>query len=150
MNEAVTSLQRIKQGTLFALLGIHVVMGYMLASGMPTIATPEDVQAALATINQSPISLVDQVLVRAACLVWVECDSRQLVIRRPWWLTLGIVLFPLIFVAYYLYKTRQPGLRAQAILAFVAIALANGFVMAFGMVMGMTTGVPAVPTSQGL
>lgn len=52
---------------------------------------------------------------------WLYWDSLQLDIRRPAWLNVGIILVAIVFVPYYLYKTRPEGRRLLPIAAFFAL-----------------------------
>jgi hypothetical protein len=48
------------------------------------------------------------------------------------WLNIGIVMAAIVFVPYYLYKTRPAGHRLPAIASFFAIVLACAMTSAIG------------------
>jgi hypothetical protein len=66
---------------------------------------------------------------------WLHYDARELAIKRPAWLNVGIVMLAIVFVPYYLYKTRPSGRRWPAILGFLGIVLASLVVSSVGAVL---------------
>jgi hypothetical protein len=88
----------------------------------------------------SPLGLVYQIVWLTLCFTWLALDGQQLQIRRPWWLNVGIVLAALIFFPYYLYKTRPPGQRAQAIMSAFGVVLGGIFTMSIGMSLAFAMG----------
>ena len=80
-----------------------------------------------------------------ACFVWLDADSRQLDIRRPWWLNVGVILVTSLFVPYYLYKTRPPGQRLHPVLVYFGILFSSALVMVIGLLIGLTMGTSASP-----
>lgn len=79
---------------------------------------------------------------------WLHLDAEQLVIRRPAWLNIGIVLVAVGFVPYYLFKTRPDGKRGIAIAGFFGMVLAISLAMSFGSALvAMVSGDPATSTT---
>lgn len=140
MNDAPPTLQRQKQAALVALLGASVVLGIVeVALGLP--------------MQNSPDRLLFTFVGNLALLVlgfrWLQLDARELDIRRPLWLNIGIVLLAAVFVPYYLFKTRPPERRLVAIAAFFGVVVACMLASAFGaMLMSALSGTP-VPAPAG-
>lgn len=142
MNDAPPTLQRQKQAALVALLGASVVLGIVeVALGLP--------------MQNSPDRLLFTFVGNLALLVlgfrWLQLDARELDIRRPLWLNIGIVLLAAVFVPYYLFKTRPPERRLAAIAAFFGVVVACMLASAFGaMLMSALSGTPVpVPAPAG-
>lgn len=142
MNDAPPTLQRQKQAALVALLGASVVLGIVeVALGLP--------------MQNSPDRLLFTFVGNLALLVlgfrWLQLDARELDIRRPLWLNIGIVLLAAVFVPYYLFKTRPPERRLVAIAAFFGVVVACMLASAFGaMLMSALSGTPVpVPAPAG-
>lgn len=135
MNAVPPTLQRQKQAALVALLGASVVLGIVeVALGLP--------------MQNSSERLLFTFAGNLALLVlgfrWLQLDARELDIRRPLWLTVGIVLLAAVFVPYYLFKTRPPERRLVAIAAFFGLVFACMLASAFGaLLMGALSGTPA-------
>lgn len=144
-------LQRRKTQAIAAVFGINLVFGMLLVALYPDLAiNPENAQQALASLRGSGINLVYEVAILAACFGWLHFDSRQLDIRRPWWLNVGIILLTSVFVPYYLYKTRPSGRRGPAILAFFGIAFGALIAMTIGMFVALAMhGGPAATAPVG-
>ncbi len=92
--------------------------------------------------------LIAAVVGNAALLLigfhWLHLDAQQLVIRRPAWLNIGIVLVAVGFVPYYLFKTRPDGQRGIAIAGFFGMVVAVSLAMSFGSALvGIVSGDPA-------
>ena len=144
-------LQRRKAQAIAAVFGIHLVFGAVLVMLHPDLASnQESMQQAMASVRSSGISYLYQIAVLVACFVWLGCDSRQLDIRRPWWLNLGVIFLTSVFVPYYLYKTRPAGRRGQAILAFVGILFGSFVAMSAGMFLALAVHGGPPPASTGL
>jgi peptidoglycan/LPS O-acetylase OafA/YrhL len=142
VNAVPPTLQRQKQAALVALLGASVVLGIVeVALGLP--------------MQNSPDRLLFTFVGNLALLVlgfrWLQLDARELDIRRPLWLNVGIVLLAAVFVPYYLFKTRPPERRLVAIAAFFGVVVACMLASAFGaMLMGALSGTPApAPAAAG-
>ena len=143
MNATPDPYQRRKTQTIAAAFGIHLMLGAALVSIYPGMADPVAAEATLAQIRSSPINILYQVAALAVCFTWLHFDARQLDIRRPWWLNVGIVLFSSVFVPYYLYKTRPEGRRAPAIFSFFGVVLGCIVAMMAGMVLAFSLYGPA-------
>ena len=134
MNATPPTLQRLKQAALAALLGASVVLGIVeVALGLP--------------MQQSSERLVFTFVGNLALLVlgfrWLQLDSRELDIRRPLWLNVGIVLLAAVFVPYYLFKTRPPERRLAAIAAFFGLVFGCMLASAIGaLLMSALSGAP--------
>jgi hypothetical protein len=123
MNAPMDPAQRSKNATIIAMLGVALAAGIVITSLAPD---PQAVEV--------PIGI--QFGVNLALLLlgfrWLHIDSRQLDIRRPLWLNIGIVLLAAVFVPYYLYKTRPEGARLSAILMFFGLVMAIAFASGIG------------------
>lgn len=125
-----------KQQALLALLGAAFVLG---AVDVALFGPPGPLQGG---------RLLAAVVGNAALLLigfrWLYWDALQLDIRRPTWLNVGIILAAIVFVPYYLYKTRPAGKRGMAILGFLGVVIVVSIAMNFGAAMvGLFTGTPA-------
>ncbi|MEO6075940.1 MAG: hypothetical protein ABIP56_03965 [Dokdonella sp.] len=79
---------------------------------------------------------------------WLHLDAEQLVIRRPAWLNIGIILVAVAFVPYYLFKTRPEGKRGIAIAGFFGVVVAVSLAMSFGSALvSIVSGDPASSTT---
>ena len=137
MSEAAPDLRKRKQAALTALVGASFVLGVIDASlGLPS--------------TQDGARLLVTLLGNVALLVlgfrWLNLDARELDIRRPTWLDVGIVLFAAAFVPYYLYKTRPQERRVPAIAAFFALVVGCMLVTGIGATLALQFGAsPAAP-----
>lgn len=144
MNAPVDTLQRYKNQTIAAAFGLNLLFGALLVTLFPGLMDPASVQGAMEELRGSAFYLGYQLSTLAVCFLWLGLDSRQLGIRRPWWLNVGIVFLTSIFVAYYLYKTRPAGQRGQAILALLGVIFGCMFATMAGAFMAMSMhGAPA-------
>jgi len=143
--------QRRKTQAIAAVFGIHLVFGAVLVMLHPDLANNQEaMQQAMASVRSSGISYLYQIAVLVACFVWLECDSRQLDIRRPWWLNLGVIFLTSIFVPYYLYKTRPAGQRGGAIMAFLGILFGSFITMSVGMFLALAVHGAPPPAATGV
>ena len=131
-------IQRRKTQVLAALIGVNLIFGALLVMAYPGLAHPSTVQSAMEAFRGSPLNLGYQLVTLVVCFLWLGLDSRQLDIRRPWWLNVGVVLLTVLFVSYYLYKTRPPGRRGDAILRFFGIVVGAIGAMMIGMFMALS------------
>ncbi|WP_395684210.1 hypothetical protein [Dokdonella sp.] len=141
--------QTLKTRVIAAGLGTHVVLGGIMIGLFPGMLTPETFQATLETIQGTGINLLFEAIALGFCFTWLTLDSRQLQIRRPWWLNLGIVLFKSIFIPYYLYKTRPPGQRGAAILAYFGVYFGAILAMSAGAIIALQLGAAPMPAIKG-
>jgi hypothetical protein len=124
-----SSLHRQKQATLVALLGASVVLGIVeVALGLPM----QDSQQRLV------FTFVGNLALLLLGFRWLQLDARELDIRRPTWLNIGIVLLAAVFVPYYLFKTRPPERRLLAIASFFGLVIACMLASALGAVLMAT------------
>jgi amino acid transporter len=131
-NTPIDPLQRRKSQVISAVFGINLVFGVLIVVLFPGLLEPQTSQAAIAELRGSVFNLGYQFAALVVCFLWLGLDSKQLDIRRPWWLNVGIVLLTSVFVPYYLYKTRPPGERMRAILNFFGIVIGGAFAMMIG------------------
>ena len=126
---------RQKQATLVALLGASVVLGIVeVALGLPMQNSQERLL----------FTFVGNLALLVLGFRWLKLDARELDIRRPMWLNVGIVLLAAVFVPYYLFKTRPPERRLVAIASFFGLVIACMLASAFGAVlMAALSGPPA-------
>ena len=123
---------------LAAFVGVNLIFGALLVMLHPGLTHPTTMQPAMEAFRGSPLNLGYQIVTLIICFMWLGLDSHQLDIRRPWWLNVGVVLLTVVFVSYYLYKTRPPGRRVDAIFRFFGIVLgALGAIMT-GMFMALS------------
>ena len=118
MTQAAPDYRRQKQIALTTLIGASLVLGI--------------VDAALQLQSSSGLTFVGSLAMLIIGFRWLTLDSAELDIRRPMWLNIGIVMAAIIFVPYYLYKTRPAGRRLPAIASFFAIVLACALTSAIG------------------
>jgi len=145
MNE-VDPRQARKNQVLAAVFGVSFVIGALLAVLHPELfANPSAMPAAMETIRGSGLNIAYQFAVLLLCFGWLELDSRQLGIRRPWWLNLGVVFLTSLFVPYYLYKTRPAGQRGAAVLAYFGVLLGSVVAMMAGMFLAASLGGQPAP-----
>lgn len=71
---------------------------------------------------------------------WLRMDALELDIRRPPWLNVGIILAAAVFVPYYLYKTRLPGMRLPAIGGFFGLVLGCAMAQVIGSAISIALG----------
>ena len=95
-----------------ALMGVSVVLGILETALVPESGTGD--RAFL-------VELLGAVVMLLIGFYWLHFDSRERGIRRPAWLDIGIVMLALVFVPYYLYKTRPAGGRTTSIFAFFGL-----------------------------
>jgi len=110
--------RRQKQIALTTLIGASLVLGI--------------IDAALQLQSSSGLTFVGSLAMLIIGFRWLTLDAAELDIRRPMWLNIGIVMAAIIFVPYYLYKTRPAGRRLPAIASFFAIVLACAMTSAIG------------------
>ncbi|MEO8011883.1 MAG: hypothetical protein ABI650_09590 [Dokdonella sp.] len=139
-------LQRYKSQAIAAVFGINLVFGVSIALLYPGMTDPATAQPAIANMRGSALNWIYQLAILIACFLWLGIDSRQLEIRRPWWLNVGIVVLTSVFVPYYLYKTRPEGQRMQPILNFFGIVFGGALAMMLGMFLALT--MATAPVSQ--
>jgi amino acid transporter len=150
VNDFNDLLQRRKNQVISAVFGINLVFGVLIVMMFPGLIEPTTSQAAIAELRNSPLNLGYQFAALVVCFLWLGLDSKQLDIRRPWWLNVGIVLFTSLFVPYYLYKTRPSGHRLRAILSFFGIVIGGAFVMTIGAFMALAMSPGTVAPSAPL
>ena len=126
-----------KAATLVTMLGVALVFGVLNVA-----LHPDAMQANAITGTQ----VVANVVLLLLGFRWLQIDSAQLDIRRPWWLNVGVVLLAIVFVPYYFYKTRPEGRRLRPILGFFGVVLAVGVVSAIGSMLMMAMRSPALAT----
>lgn len=132
-----SSLHRQKQATLVALLGASVVLGIVeVALGLPMQNSQERLL----------FTFVGNLALLVLGFRWLQLDARELDIRRPMWLNVGIVLLAAVFVPYYLFKTRPPERRLVAIASFFGLVVACMLASAFGAVLMATLSGPPAAT----
>lgn len=147
---APDSLQRYKVQSIAAVFGINLVFGALLVVFYPGLTDASTAHATVDALRGSPLNIVYQLATLAACFAWLHFDSRQLDIRRPWWLNVGIVLITSLFVPYYLFKTRPAGQRGQAILSFLGVVFGSVIAMMIGMFLGLALHPGTLESSQTL
>ncbi len=69
------------------------------------------------------IDLIFSVLMMAFTYVWYYCDANERHYKRTTMLGGAIILFSLLSVPYYLYKSRPPGQKARALMKFVTVCV---------------------------
>ena len=145
MNQAIDLLQVRKRHVISTALGVNLVIGIFVGIWFPGLVDPATSQATLQELQAGPFSPVYQLQMLLFCFLWLALDSRQLDIRRPWWLNVGVVLLTSIFISYYLYKTRPQNQRLRAILSFFGLLLAGAFAMSVGayIALAMSPNTPA-------
>ena len=118
MTQAATDYRRHKRIALTTLIGASLVLGI--------------VDAALQLQSSSGLTFVGSLAMLIIGFRWLTLDAAELDIRRPMWLNIDIVMAAIVFVPYYLYKTRPAGHRLPAIASFFAIVLACALTSAVG------------------
>lgn len=118
MTREAPNYRKQKQIALTTLIGASLVLGI--------------VDSALQLQSSSGLTFVGSLAMLIIGFRWLTLDSAELDIRRPMWLNIGIVMAAIIFVPYYLYKTRPAGHRLPAIASFFAIVLACAMTSAIG------------------
>ncbi len=129
-----------KRAALIAMVGVALVLG---AVDTWLFGPPGPLQGG---------RLLAAVVGNAALLLigfhWLHLDAEQLVIRRPAWLNIGIILVAVAFVPYYLFKTRPDGKRGIAIASFFGLVVAVSLAMSFGSALvAMVSGDQAASTT---
>jgi len=72
----------------------------------------------------SPLVAVATTLVLSfLCFYWYRLDSDEHGYRRNKWLNIGVVMFALVAVPYYLARSRAAGKKVRALLRFAGFAL---------------------------
>ena len=150
MSASPDVLRRHKQRAIVSAYGISLVSGIWIATQFPGLTEPETLQATMDALRVHWINWVYQTAMLLACFGWLHADARELDIRRPWWLNLGIILVPPLFVPYYLYKTRPPGRRLPPILVFFAILVTSGFAMVIGLSLGVMFSAPPAASAVAI
>lgn len=118
MTEPAHDYARRKQIALTTLIGASLVLGI--------------VDAAFHLDSSSAMTLFGSLALLIIGFRWLQLDAAELQIRRPVWLNVGIVMAAIVFVPYYLYKTRPAHRRLPAILGFFGIVMACVFTSALG------------------
>lgn len=122
-----------KQNTLWTLIGVSLVFG-VVDVGLGT---------GLSESARFGIALLGNLALLVIAFHWLNLDSHELDIQRPVWLNIGIILLLIVFVPYYLYKTRPEGKRAPVLLGFLAVLVACVFASAIGSTLAAAvTGAP--------
>ena len=153
MNAPGDNLQRRKTQAIAAAFGLNLAFGILIAHSLAGSTDLASMEASMAQIRGSGLNLLYQAVTLAVCFTWLHFDSRQLDIRRPWWLNLGVIFLKVLFIPYYLFKTRAANQRGSAILAFFGLYFGAIFAMAFGAAFAMMFGfapMPPAPHAQGL
>ncbi len=134
MNSPLPDAHRQKQATLVALIGVSLLLGIVdVALGFPPTESP----------GRLAFTLGGNLVLLLIGFLWLQLDARELDIRRPNWLNVGIILLAAVFVPYYLYKTRPGPRRLPAIAGFFGLVFACMIGTAFGaMVMQAIIGTP--------
>lgn len=140
MNAPGDNLQRRKTQAIAAAFGLNLAFGILIAHSLAGSTDLASMEASMAQIRGSGLNLLYQAVTLAVCFTWLHFDSRQLDIRRPWWLNVGIVLLLVVFVPYYLYKTRPAGRRGAAIFGFFGLVFGCLVAMMIGMSLAMMIG----------
>lgn len=140
MNATGDNLQRRKTQAIAAAFGLNLAFGILIAQSLAGATDIASMEAAMAQLRGGGLNLLYQAATLAVCFTWLHFDSRQLDIRRPWWLNVGIVLLLVVFVPYYLYKTRLAGQRGAAILGFFGLVFGCLVAMMVGMSLAMMIG----------
>ena len=140
-------LQRRKTQAIAATFGLNLAFGILVAHSLAGATDVASMEASMAQVRGSGLNLLYQAMTLAVCFTWLHFDSRQLDIRRPWWLNVGIVLLLVVFVPYYLYKTRAAGHRGGAILGFFGLVFGCLVAMMVGMSLALMIG--GAPTAAG-
>ena len=137
MNSPIADTHRRKQAALVGLVGAAFVLGIVDAAfGLPSTDSA----------GRVAFTLAGNIALLLIGFRWLQLDATELDIRRPGWLTAGIILLAAVFVPYYLYKTRPEGHRLPAIGGFFGLVFACMIASALGaMLMQMITGTPATP-----
>jgi hypothetical protein len=147
MSEAVTPLQQYKNQVILAVFGVNLVFGGLIAAYFPNLIELKTLQEMMVAFEDASFRLALQgykLVLLVLCFIWLGLDSKQLDIRRPWWLNIGIALMSEVFVSYYLFKTRPQGRRLSSILRFLGIVFGGAFVAALGsMIATAVYGMPA-------
>lgn len=135
MNSPAPDTHRQKQTTLIALVGVSLLLGIVdVALGFPPAESP----------GRLAFTLGGNLVLLLIGFRWLQLDARELDIRRPSWLNVGIVLLAAVFVPYYLYKTRPATRRLPAIVGFFGLVFACMVGTAIGaMLMQAIIGTPA-------
>ena len=118
MTDAAPDYRKQKQVALSTLIGASLALGV--------------VDAAMQLQNSGGLTLIGSLAMLLVGFRWLTLDSAELDIRRPMWLNIGIVMAAIVFVPYYLYKTRPAGHRLPAIASFFAVVLACAMASAIG------------------
>ncbi len=137
MNSSPPDAHRHKRAALISLVGAAFVLGIVDAAfGLP----------ATDSAGRLAFTLGGNIALLLIGFRWLQIDATELDIRRPGWLTAGIILLAAVFVPYYLYKTRPAGHRLPAIGGFFGLVFACMIGSAFGAVlMQSMAGAPTSP-----
>jgi hypothetical protein len=147
VSDTVDRLQQYKVQVISAVFGVNLIFGGLLVVYFPSLIEPKTLQEMMVAFEDASFRLAYQgykLVLLVLCFIWLGLDSKQLDIRRPWWLNIGIVLMSEVFVSYYLFKTRPQGRRLSSILRFLGIVFGGAFVAALGsMIATAVYGIPA-------
>lgn len=124
MNSPVDSKYRQpKRNAIIAMIGASLALGIADASFGP--GNPyEGVRLGF--------TLLGNVILLVIGFRWLALDALELDIRRPTWLSVGIILVALVFVPYYLFKTRPQNRRMPAIFGFIGLIVGCALGSALG------------------
>ncbi|MEP7043301.1 MAG: hypothetical protein ABI843_09570 [Dokdonella sp.] len=137
MNTPAPDTRKQKHGALIALIGVSFVLGIVDAA----LTLPSSESGA-----RLAYTLVGNIALLILGFRWLQLDARELDIRRPLWLNVGIVLLAAVFVPYYLYKTRPAGRRLPAIGGFFGVVFGCMLATAVGaLAMSLISGTPPTP-----
>jgi hypothetical protein len=123
VSEPAPNFQRQKTAALYALMGVSLIVGLLEGLLAPHSGS---------TDGLFPLQLFGSLAMLLAGFYWLHYDARELAIQRPAWLNVGIIMLAIVFVPYYLFKTRPAGRRWRAILGFLGIVLGSLVVSAIG------------------
>lgn len=108
-----------KRAVLIALIGSGLVLGALDAWLFGAVGSEGMPQG-----NRLGFTVIGTVIQLFIGFRWLQLDARQLDIRRPGWLNVGIIMAAIFFVPYYLLKTRPEGRRGVAMIGFFGLVIA--------------------------
>lgn len=111
---------------LFALLFVAVLVG--ATNGLSAYR-----HAAQPLLWTHGLDLVSSFL----CFVWYCRDGDARSFTRSRWLNIGMIIFTMLAVPYYLWRSRPQGQRRAALLRYVGFGVVLGLVTAAGFVLGV-------------
>ena len=132
-----------KRATLIAMVGVAFVLGVVDTWLFGPPGPLQGGRLLAAVVGNATLLLIG--------FHWLHLDAEQLVIRRPAWLNIGIILVAVAFVPYYLFKTRPEGRRGVAIAGFFGMVVAVSLAMSFGSALvDVMIGEPATSTTTSI